>query len=239
MTLTVGSLFAGIGGLESGLELTGGFKTIWQVEIDPFARAVLEKHWPDTPRFTDVRDITATLVSRPDVICGGFPCQDISSANTASDRLGLAGEKSGLWSEYARIVHDLRPRWVIVENSPRWRDWVPDVRRDLWGIGYASLPIRVRAADVGALHQRPRVFVLAHTDRDGKPLRAIHAEASRLQALPVAHGYWRHTPPGTFRVADGLPEGMDRARNRTLGNAVSPEVARWVGQRILNARTAQ
>jgi DNA (cytosine-5)-methyltransferase 1 len=233
MSYRLGSLFSGIGGLDHGLELTGCFRTVFQVEIAPFPRKVLAKHWPNVPRFEDVRAVNASVLPECDVLAGGFPCQDISSAHTNGSRRGLAGERSGLWSEYARLIEELSPRLVIVENSPNWRAWVPQVRRDLWNLGYASLPVLLSARDFGAHHHRPRVFVVADADRQSEPLRALDAEVARLRALPVSRGYWRDTPPGIFRVADGLPGAMDR--NRGIGNAVSPIVAQGLGNLIAKA----
>jgi DNA (cytosine-5)-methyltransferase 1 len=112
VTLTVGSLFSGIGGFELGLE-RAGMRVLWQAETDPYASAVLAKHWPGVRNHGDVRNVRAGAVEPVDVICGGFPCQDISNAGK---RAGIDGERSGLWSEYARIVGELRPRYVIVEN---------------------------------------------------------------------------------------------------------------------------
>lgn len=95
--LTIGSLFSGIGGLELGLERTGGFRTIWQSEIDPYASAVLQKHWKGVPNLGDIIKIDWTKVERPDVLCGGFPCQDISIAGSQK---GLSGEpKITVWIE--------------------------------------------------------------------------------------------------------------------------------------------
>src|SRR5438552_2774237 len=111
--LTVGSLFAGIGGFDLGLE-RAGMRVIWQSEIDPYACAVLRKHWPQVPNNGHIRTIVADRVERPDVLCGGFPCQDISLAGA---RMGLEGDRSGLWSEYARVVRELQPRFVFVENT--------------------------------------------------------------------------------------------------------------------------
>src|SRR6185312_32662 len=108
--MTVGSLFAGIGGFDLGFE-RAGFEIKWQVEIDPFCRAVLAKHWPDVRRYEDVRTVGAEL-ERVDVVCGGFPCQDISFAG---DGAGLDGERSGLWREFSRLIGELRPRYVVVE----------------------------------------------------------------------------------------------------------------------------
>ncbi|HZU04278.1 MAG TPA: DNA cytosine methyltransferase, partial [Ktedonobacteraceae bacterium] len=91
--LTVGSLFAGIGGIDRGLEATGGFRTIWQVEIDPYCRCILQKHWPEIPKYGDIRNLSSDELERPDVLAGGFPCQNLS---TAGLRAGLRGAQSGL-----------------------------------------------------------------------------------------------------------------------------------------------
>jgi site-specific DNA-cytosine methylase len=109
---TFGSLFAGIGGMDLGLE-RAGLTCRWQVEIDPYCRKVLAKHWPDVPKLEDVRDAGAHNLQPVGLIAGGFPCQDISNAGK---RAGIDGERSGLWSEYARIIRELRPRYVLVEN---------------------------------------------------------------------------------------------------------------------------
>ncbi|MCP4742755.1 MAG: DNA cytosine methyltransferase, partial [Actinomycetales bacterium] len=100
------SLFAGIGGLELGLERAGLGTTRWQVELEPFNRKVLAAHWPDAERFADVRDVSADDFPGCDVICGGFPCQDISSAGKGE---GIDGQRSGLWREFARLIGEIRP----------------------------------------------------------------------------------------------------------------------------------
>lgn len=117
MTLAVGSLFSGIGGLELGLE-RAGMRVVWQVEKDPFCQRVLAKHWPDVRRHDDVTTFPPGDGADwgCDLICGGFPCQDISPGN-AGKQQGIAGKRSGLWREFARIVGLLRPRYVLVENS--------------------------------------------------------------------------------------------------------------------------
>lgn len=144
MTLTVGSLFSGIGGLELGLE-RAGMRTVWQVEQNEYCRKVLAKHWPDVQRFIDVREVGAHNLPPVDLICGGFPCQDISNAGTME---GLAGERSGLWSEYARIVRELRPRYVVVENvSALLARGIGCVLGDLAGLGSAAGSGVYRSAD--------------------------------------------------------------------------------------------
>lgn len=163
MSFTIGSLFSGIGGLELGLELAGVGHTVWQVECDPFCRQVLAKHWPKTERFDDVRNVGKHNLKYVDVICGGFPCQDISFAGKGA---GLAGERSGLWSEYLRIVGEIRPRFVVVENVAALRQRGLDVvLGNLAEAGYDAIWFPLRASDVGAPHRRERLFILAYTSK--------------------------------------------------------------------------
>jgi DNA (cytosine-5)-methyltransferase 1 len=160
---TIGSLFSGIGGLELGLERAGLGPTIWQVEADPFCRSVLAKHWPNAARFDDVKTVGAAQLVRPEIICGGFPCQDISFAGKGA---GLAGERSGLWVEYLRIITEIKPRFVVIENVPGLvRRGLADVVTGLDELGYSVVGTRIAAADVGAPHKRERIFLVAHTDR--------------------------------------------------------------------------
>jgi len=164
--LTVGSLFSGIGGLELGLEWAGLGPVAWQVEQDEYCRRVLKKHWPNADRSVrDVRIAGRGNLQPVDLICGGFPCQDISYAGKGA---GLAGERSGLWYEYARIVGELRPRFVVVENvAALLTRGVGDVLGTLAGLGYDAIWTTVRASDVGAPHRRERLFVVAYPRRSG------------------------------------------------------------------------
>lgn len=168
MTPTVGSLFAGIGGFDLGFE-RAGFKTAWQVEIDPYCRKVLERDFPDAKRYNDVRDVGAANLEPVDVICGGFPCQDISNAGK---RAGIDGERSGLWSEYARIIGELRPRFVLVENvAALLGRGIGRVLGDLAALGYDAEWEIISAADVGAPHLRERVWILAYAEECGRGAR--------------------------------------------------------------------
>jgi DNA-cytosine methyltransferase len=161
--MTIGSLFSGIGGLEIGLEACGLGPVAWQAESDPFARAVLAKHWPAVRRYEDVREIDHEAPP-VDIICGGFPCQDISDAGK---RVGISGERSGLWSEFARIVRELRPRIVFVENvSALLGRGLDRVLGDLATLGFDAEWDVFRASDVGAPHLRARIFILAYAQRD-------------------------------------------------------------------------
>lgn len=187
--LTIGSLFSGIGGLELGLEWAGLGPVLWQVEKETFCRQVLAKHWPSVERFEDVCEVGAAQLAPVDLICGGFPCQDISSAGKGA---GLAGERSGLWREFARIVDELRPRWVVVENvASGARRWVDAVCGELGQLGYETLPVPLSAEDVGAPYRRARVFIVANTDVNREPVQPVDAEVGGPSAtgrVPGAHG---------------------------------------------------
>jgi DNA (cytosine-5)-methyltransferase 1 len=184
--LTVGSLFAGIGGIDLGLERTGGFETVWQVEIDDYARRVLAKHWPNVRRWDDVRTFPPEPAEewRCDVICGGFPCQDISDAGS---KLGLSGKRSGLWREFARIIRVLRPLYVVVENVAALLDrGIGDVLGDLATIGYDAEWEVLSACAFGAPHTRERVFIIANSHR--RVLRASRPRQDKAgpAGLPIS-----------------------------------------------------
>lgn len=158
--MRIGSLFSGIGGLELGLEWSGLGHTVWQVEMDSYCREILAKHWPDAERFKDVHYVGKHNLAPVSMLIGGFPCQDLSGAGAGA---GLTGERSGLWFEFARIIEEIEPEWVVIENVASGADrWVDTVRKHLARIGYDSLPVPLSAQDVGAPHIRRRVFVIAH-----------------------------------------------------------------------------
>jgi DNA (cytosine-5)-methyltransferase 1 len=161
--MKVGSLFAGIGGFDLGLAWAG-YDIAWQVEQDEWCRKVLAKHWPDVARFTDVRDCGLHNLEPVDVICGGFPCQDISLAGRQA---GLDGERSSLWWDMRRIVGELRPPYVIVENVPNlFIRGFDRVLGSLSEIGYDAEWGVISANDVGAPHLRQRLWIVAHPHGD-------------------------------------------------------------------------
>ena len=162
--MTFGSLFAGIGGFDLGLE-RAGMVCKWQVELDDYASRVLAKHWPNVPRHDDVRTFpTADRDWAVDLICGGFPCQDISVAGKGA---GLAGERSGLWYEFARIIGDIRPRYVVVENvAALLNRGMGTVLGDLSSLGYDAEWHVIPASAVGAPHRRDRVWIVANARRE-------------------------------------------------------------------------
>lgn len=219
--LSIGSLFSGIGGLDLGLEWAGLGPVLWQVEKNPFRRAVLEKHWPHAERFDDARLVSAAELVSVDLVCGGFPCVDVSSAGP---RTGLAGSRSGLWREFSRVVSEIRPEWVVVENvASGAKLWFDAVVLELERAGYDCLPLPVSAGAVGAPHRRARIFIVAHrqlaADADGDRLRqqqrrrqARGQEALELAATGQAPGRARAHTDSVGRDARAGESGQASAR---------------------------
>lgn len=163
-SVNVGSLFSGIGGFDLGFE-RAGMRTEWFVECDPYCQAVLRKHWPTVPCYEDVRSVAASAVRPVDLLCGGFPCQDLSAAGRGA---GLDGARSGLWSEFARLIGELRPRYVVVENVPLLRSrGLGRVLGEMAALGYDAEWDCVPACAVGAPHRRDRVWIVAYPQRSG------------------------------------------------------------------------
>jgi DNA (cytosine-5)-methyltransferase 1 len=207
----IGSLFSGIGGLDLGLERAGVGRTVWQVEADPFCRGVLARHWPDAVRYDDVREVRGGAVGPVDVLCGGFPCQDVSNAGK---RAGLDGERSGLWYEFDRLVGELAPRFVVIENvAALLGRGGPDVLRSLAARGYDAWWDCVPAAAIGAPHRRDRLFIVAWRVGDAKRdrLEGKHDPGAAARAALVAvrtRNEWP-TERGMGRAADGVSGGLD------------------------------
>jgi len=233
--MNVLSLFSGIGGLELGLE-RAGMHVVGQVEINPYCRQVLAKHWPDVPRHDDVRTTIPWWESetRPDVhvVAGGFPCPDISNAGP---RTGITGERSGLWKAMFGVIGHLRPRYALVENvaalTVRGLD---TVLADLASIGFDAEWSTVSACALGAPHTRERLFLLAYPQSVG---RQRWRNAGPGQALLESEGCvpesvrsWS-AESAPLGVAYGLPGRVDRVT--ALGNAVVPQVAEVIGRRLL------
>jgi DNA (cytosine-5)-methyltransferase 1 len=229
-------LFSGIGGFALGLESVG-MQTVAFCESDGYARRVLRRHWPDVWLYEDVRTLTAKRLKADgitdiDLICGGFPCQDISCAGKGA---GIEGSRSGLWSEYARLIREVRPRWVIAENVPALRCRGADkVLGDLEAAGYFAWPLVVGAIHAGAPHQRQRAWIVAHTASQ----RYDDTHGKRKTKLGSCRNFWAggEAGAGVRRVADGVPNRVDRLR--CLGNAVVPQVVAMIGQAILDAEQA-
>ena len=164
MTHKVLDLFSGIGGFSLGLQNTGGFETVAFCEIEPYCHRVLNKHWKDVPIYNDIKELTYDTLQadgiEPDVITGGFPCQDIS---VAGKQKGIIGERSSLWSEYARLIEDVRPKWAIIENVPTLRSkGLTLVLQNLSEIGYHAEWHCIPCSAIGGLHRRDRIWIIAY-----------------------------------------------------------------------------
>jgi|DEB0MinimDraft_3_1074331.scaffolds.fasta_scaffold30557_2 DNA (cytosine-5)-methyltransferase 1 len=232
-------LFAGIGGFTLGLE-RAGFETVAFCEIEPYAQKVLKKHWPGVPIYDDVRQLTAERLAADgigvDVITGGFPCQDISLAGRQE---GIKGERSGLWSEIARLISELQPRYAIMENvtnlisGDRGR-WFGRVLGDLAEIGYDAEWHCIPASAIGAHHHRDRIWIVAYPtsprsetwssyglgdeDRprgDSKQLESSSQQTSILLE-DSRYGQWRDSESITAR------QDTQRKRERYTGTTERP-----------------
>lgn len=235
--MRVGSLFAGIGGIELGFEMASPvFHTVFQVEREPFPRAVLAKHWPDALRLEDVRDVSRFTVPGVDLLCGGFPCQPHSVAG----KRGGAGDERDLWPEFARIIGDLMPRWVVAENVPGLLSndagrFFGGVLRDLARLGFDAEWHRFPAAAVGAHHERQRVFIVAwnvdNALRFGRePGRDDHAQhdgnfvgpaGEYAAALAYPNGE-RGDRGGALSEQTRQPESQDRRTDVAYPNREGP-----------------
>jgi DNA (cytosine-5)-methyltransferase 1 len=185
--VNVGSLFSGIGGFDLGFE-RAGMRVAWQVELDPFCRAVLARHFPAAARFEDVQAVGARELDPVDLVCGGFPCQDLSNAGRGA---GIDGARSGLWAEFARIICELRPRYVVVENVPalltgkgkRWdRGPIGRVLGDLAEARYDAEWACLSAREFGAPHLRKRVWIVAYPAWDAEAGAAAESGSERQRA---------------------------------------------------------
>jgi DNA (cytosine-5)-methyltransferase 1 len=221
-------------------------RTVGFCEIDEWCRGHLAHHWPGVPVFADIRELRGADLGPVDLICGGFPCQDISEAGK---RVGIEGERSGLWGQMLRLVQELRPRWVVAENvsAIRYRGY-DRVASDLEAAGYSCRPIMVAALHVGATQERKRAWIVANandaglqgTKRPGQsPAPRKEWQASCSEPLRSACGRW---PPGPRAVADipRMDDGpADRVhRLKALGNTIVPQIPEIIGRAIMKADEA-
>jgi DNA (cytosine-5)-methyltransferase 1 len=241
--LTLGSLFSGIGGFELGFERTGKIKTIWQVEIDEYCRRVLGSHWPAVSRYSDVRECGSRNLPYAEILCGGFPCQDISNAGK---RAGIDGERSGLWSEYARIVRELRPRYVVVENvAALLGRGMERILGDLAACGYDAEWQSIRASDVGAPHRRERIWIVAYPGREcrqsGRGLGNVgSAAAERIGKASQRERIWDTLDNSGADVADAIKPGLEGHARDGAGSSERPESQRPTGaEGLRDAETEQ
>lgn len=243
--LTFGSLFAGIGGFDLGFE-RAGMQTAWQVEINDYAKQVLAAEWPNVRRHDDVCTFPPGPKSEwyADVICGGFPCQDISFAGFGE---GLEGKRSGLFYEAMRIVRDLGPRFVVLENVAALLDrGMGEVLGTLAALGFDAEWESLPASAFGMFHNRDRVFICAYRAgsvsgvftgaRDEWRRQFQHR---RLDSHSLVAQWPRTrfpTEPDVAPLVHGIPNPLGRyGIGKGLGNCVVPQVAEWIGRRIVAA----
>ncbi len=213
--MTIGSLFSGIGGFDLAAE-RAGMDVAWQVEIEPFPRRILKRHWPEVERYEDIRAVDPARLRPVDVLCGGWPCQGNS---IAGKRGGHGDERSGLFSEILRLVDgmDPRPRFLVLENVPGLlsvRDGgdFTAVIGELQGRGYVGCVRVLDARHFGVAQRRRRLFFVAGLGVDG--LRAVHAFTEGGRRYPAPCGQSGERP--AFSIAAESGRNGDGSR---IGNA--------------------
>lgn len=233
--LKVGSLFSGAGLCDLGLSWAG-LQHQFFCEIDPYCRSILARHWPGTPIYNDIACLHGADIPQVDVLCGGFPCQDVSAAG---GRAGIkTGTRSGLWYEYRRIIQEIRPKYAVIENVRGLLSLgIETVLQDLAGIGYDAEWEVLSAAACGAPHHRERVFVVAypHGSRPDGECRLLSPLSGILGNMHQPHGLsdWlgirfdrkdrasacmAYRGAVLYRVDDGASGGLDKPfwRDRAL-----------------------
>ena len=298
--LKVLDLFSGIGMFSHGLHQTGFFETVAFCEIDKDCQKVLTKHWPNVWIASDIKELR--MVETPtnefedainaelesvDIICGGFPCTDISVAGKQKGLIDEEGKttRSGLWFEYLRLIQEIKPKYVLIENvSQLLNNGFTRVLKDLYECGYNAEWNLISARDIGANHLRKRLWIIAYpecigqrrlqsgrwsgknrakeiwtrgTSETGEPSntynfrlwKSFTSQKEKFEwwtKTTSKFRSWWQTQPGVCGVDDGPPEGMDgriyerqrKARIKQLGNALIPQIAQFLGERIMEYEKA-
>jgi len=224
-------LFSGIGGFSLAASWVWGdeLEIVGFCEIEEYCQKVLAKNFPLVPIYSDIRELKGEQFNNIDLITGGFPCQDISTANPNGK--GIEGERSGLWKEMFRLIGEIRPRYCILENvAALFYRGLSVVLADLAQSGYDAEWQSISAAQIGAPHKRERVWIVAYPYSSGQPsgkpgpgkgaFRGRNPSGSDKQRGP-----WQ-AEPSVGRVVNGLPSRVDRLKG--LGNAIVPQCAALV-----------
>lgn len=229
-------LFSGIGGFSLGLEMAG-METVAFCEAAASQRKDLKRNWPGVPIFDDVRTLRGDEIGTVDVICGGFPCTDISRAGKMQ---GLAGERSGLWSEMRRLIEELRPNYVVIENVAMLRsNGLASVMQDLAALNYDAEGHCIPGYAVGSPQERDRIYIVAYASSLGHRGagwvgRWISGSQEARQAGwcgDAEEDVQLWIEPKMDRVADGLPAEVSGCRK--LGNAVIPQIPQVIGMALM------
>lgn len=211
--------------MDLGLE-RAGLKCLWQVENNPYCNTILEKHWPQVKRYGDIKAVYGSELERVDVLAGGFPCVDVSRVGL---RAGIDAERSGLWAEFFRLVREIRPSYVLVENVPGLLDGgLGRVLGDLAAGGYDAEWRCLSAAQFGLPHVRERVFIVAYPR--SSTARGRWVQRVLPATLPDRAGFLIRARE---RGVNGLSRELDRLKG--YGNAVVPDCAEWLGRRLVLA----
>lgn len=241
--MTHGSLFSGIGGFELGAQMSN-IESLWNCEIDEHKRRILKRHFPNAIQHTDVK-----ILKNPpkvDIMSGGFPCQDISIANVSNKSLwkngkvkGIEGERSGLWKEYKRILGEVKPKYIVFENSPMLTiRGFERVLCDLSKIGYDCEWQCLSASQFGYNHKRERIYGIAYPFEVGRTdntqifreLQEVLSEKAPRQdsvSMPSKRFNCR-SDYESVRMDDGFPYQLDKRRIEDMGNAIIPEIAHYL-----------
>lgn len=233
-------LFSGIGGFSLGLENTGNFETTAFCEIESYPRAVIAKHWPDTPCYLDVTKLKGEEVGTVDLITGGFPCQDLSSAG---EMRGIGeSTRSGLFRHMLRLAEECGRPFILFENVNRILsgpteskgEWFNNFLWSLAQIGYDAEWFCLSASSVGAPHLRERLWIVAYPNETQLQRGSISLRVHKEHAN-FSNSCWGKDKPGVVRTSNGVPSQMDRLG--CLGNAVVPKIPEIIGLALDEAIT--
>lgn len=235
--LSHGSLFSGIGGFELGAKWAG-INTTWNCEILDFNRSILRKYFADSTQFCDIKHLNNPPYV--DIISGGFPCQDISIAGKGE---GIKGKKSSLWSEMWRICREVRPSYIVIENSPMLLvRGFERVLCDLFGGGYYAEWQCLSGTDIGVQQNRKRLYCIAYSPKKRhkrQRIQPIFQKQILQRQFQGIHPGWRKRwdipQPRTIRSLNDIPKGMDRIG--AVGNAVMPKMAKFIFECIKEHHT--
>lgn len=259
------SLFAGIGGFDLGLERTGGFESVAFCEIEPFPQKILKKHWPKVKIYDDVKSLTAERLNADgihvDAICGGFPCQDLSAAGRMA---GMGeGTRSGLVFDFLRLIDELRPKVVYMENVANLLvghsgEWFGRLLIELAKLGYDAEWQNIPAAALGFEHGRERIWIVAYPSGGGlSDVLASHRlekailrfaekrgndqlrfEVRATASRRVGNVRKEEIQPRLGGRSDGLSPSVVRGGVKAFGNAVVPDIPEILGYATLDAMAA-
>lgn len=230
-------LFSGIGGFSLGLE-RAGFETVAFCEFNKYARSVLDKHWPNVPIYNDVRLLDGKQFrGTVDIVCGGFPCQDLSNCGVQK---GFEGDRSSLYTEMLRIISECLPRYAIFENvsgllTGNNGRWFAKFLYDLAAIGFDAEWHCIKADMLGLPTNRDRVWVLAYAKEthvaqvvdQGR----LSSELRRMGAAHISRTGWAVDPSLMGRGVDGVPDRVDRFER--LGNSIVSQIPEAIGKAIM------